>query len=106
MRVINKVFLHVIDYPGAPELAVLGDGTVQINGKEVADPVEIAKALIDNAKAWAECVDRAHAVDKPMGIESAVIGDTEATLVQTYTGIAIKGPWPATAEGSPIDVMG
>lgn len=96
-KVLNKVFLHVIDYEGAPELAVLADGTVQINGKVETEPEVIVKALLDNAKAWGECVDRAHAVSESTAVESAKIKEVEGTLIQTYTGIAVAGPWPAQA---------
>lgn len=93
-RVINKVFLHVIDYEGAPELAVLDDGTAQINGEETTDPKAIVEALFANAKAWGECVDRANVIPGPEGAEAVAVGETEATFVQTYTGLAVRGPWP------------
>ena len=97
---IRKVFLHVKDYPDAPELVVLGDGSIQIDGKEVSKPTDIVKALADNAMAWSKCVDEAGVINRPKdGVESVAIGDAEATYVHTYHGIAIRGPWPATAEG-------
>ena len=96
-KILRKVFLHVIDYDNAPEFAVLADGTVQIDGKEQENEAKIVEALRANAKAWGECVDRAVVVEELTAIESAKIKDIEGHFVQTYTGLAVRGPWPAPA---------
>ena len=86
---LNQLFLHVSGYDDAPELSVNNEGAVRINDEVVEDPAVIAKALIDNAKAWGKC----HAEHGPK--QDSVELFEDATIVKQYTLMEIRGPWPA-----------
>ena len=85
----NNLFLHVSGYDDAPELSVNNEGTVLVNDEETTDPEVIAKALLDNAKAWGKC----HAEHGPK--QDSVELFEGATIVKQYTFMEARGPWPA-----------
>ena len=85
---MKKTFISITNYDDAPEFAVLGDGSVEINGEAVSDPALIVRALAENARAWQKCYDSAYTPPK----------EDRGNPPSSYIGVLLKGPWPALKE--------
>lgn len=95
--IIDRLFFHVSGYDDAPEFSINDEGVVRIDDEVVEDHAAIVKALADNAKAWAKCVDAVEPPAPPMTM------DQIETVVQRTTGIEVRGPWPRP-EGDDFDL--
>lgn len=99
----SKLFMHVSGYDDAPEFSMNDEGVVRIDDKVVEDPAAIVKALADNAKAWAKCVDASVADGDPPPV-TGHLADQVDTIVQQYTGVEIHGPWPRQGPANPDEI--